>query len=344
MSKLGVLVVGPGWVAGEHINAFIKDPRTEIRSIVGRSSKSRDRAFEYLKNYKHKWSYSSYKDYGKELRREDIDLVSICSINKDHYTHALEAIDAGKHVLIEKPLCLHLDQLKSLRKKTAEKKVRTMVGHVARWYPAISNAYHNILKSGDLGEIYYGESDYWHEIFGDWKTKMDTSGSTLLMGGCHSVDLLRWFMGMDRKVIEVLAYANGPLRRSEDFDFPPNIAGLLKFEDGGIAKIGTSFEPAMPYVLHFQFMGTEGCIRNNQYFLTKWGDKKEIGFKTIEGKPADDPDVSHHPFPEEIQHFIDCVMKETETDISISKSYHTYELIFALDESARIGKPVRLPL
>ena len=99
MSELGVLVVGPGWVAGEHINAFIKDSRTEIRSIVGRSSKSQDRAVEYLKNYKHKWSYCSYKDYGKELRREDIDLVSICSINKDHYTHALEAIDAGKHVL-----------------------------------------------------------------------------------------------------------------------------------------------------------------------------------------------------------------------------------------------------
>ena len=91
MSKLGVLVVGPGWVAGEHINAFIKDPRTEIRSIVGRSSKSRDRAFEYLKNYKHKWSYSSYKDYGKELRREDIDLVSICSINKDHYTACIRS-------------------------------------------------------------------------------------------------------------------------------------------------------------------------------------------------------------------------------------------------------------
>ena len=74
------------------------------------------------------------------------------------------------------------------------------------------------------------------------------------MGGCHSVDLLRRFMGMDRRVKEVCAYANGPYRRRE-FEYVPNVSGIMKFEDGAIGKVGSSLETSMPYVLHFQFMG-----------------------------------------------------------------------------------------
>ena len=91
-------------------------------------------------------------------------------------------------------------------------------------------------------------------------------------------------------------------------------------------------------------MGTEGCIRNNRYFLTEWGDKKEVGFRNIDGKMPDDPNVAHHPFPDEIQYFLDCVKSGSEPDVSIPRSYHTYEIAFALDESAETGRTVALPL
>lgn len=337
---LGVLILGPGWVAGEHIKGYCQSSTTEIRSIVGTLPRDKEAAQKYMKDFNFQADYSD--NYEKELERDDIDIVSICVINSLHYQTALKAIQAGKHVLVEKPLCFTLDELKGLKQAVEAKKVITMVGHVARWYPAIANA-HKIVEEKKLGEIFYGESDYWHEVHGAWKAKTETSGSSLLMGGCHSVDLLRWFMGMDRRVVEVYACANGPYRR-KDFEFYPNISGMLKFEDGGIGKIGSSLETAMPYVLHYQFMGVEGCIRNNQYFLMSWGDKKEAGFKTIEGQMADDPDVAHHPFPEEVQYFIDCVKEDKEPDPSIPRSYHTYEIVFALTESARTGKPVKLPL
>lgn len=337
---LGVLLLGPGWVAGEHIKGYCQSPDTEIRSIVGMLPKDKEAGKNYMREYSFHADYS--KNYEKELERDDIDIVSICVINHLHYATALRAIQAGKHVLVEKPLCFTLDQLKELKETAEHEDVITMVGHVGRWYPSIANA-HKLVEQEKLGEIFYGESDYWHEVYGEWKTKTATSGSSLLMGGCHSVDLLRWFMGMQRRVVEVYACANGPYRR-KDFEFPPNISGILKFEDGGIGKIGSSLETSMPYVLHYQFMGTEGCIRNNKYFLTSWGDKKDVGFKTIEGQMADDPDVSHHPFPEEIQYFVNCVKDRREPDLSIPRSYHTYEIVTALTKSAENGKPVKLPL
>jgi len=340
MGKLGVLVLGPGWVAGEHIKGYCTSENTEIKSIVGMMPQDADAAKSYMDKFDFQADYS--EDFQKELERDDIDIVSICLINNLHYKYTLQAVKAGKHVLVEKPLCFTIEELKELKQAVEEAGVKSMVGHVARWYPAIANA-HKLVDENKLGTIFYGESDYWHEVHGDWKTKTATSGSSLLMGGCHSVDLLRWFMGMDREVVEVFAYSNGPYRR-KDFDFDPNISGMLKFKDGGVGKIGSSLETSMPYVLHYQFMGTDGCIRNSDYFLTSWGDKKDVGFKKLEGQAADDPDVSHHPFPEEVQYFIDCVVDNVEADLSIPNSYHTYEIVFAMTESAKTGKAVQLPL
>lgn len=340
MNKLGVLILGPGWVAGEHIKGYCKSDNAEIRSIVGTLPHDSDSAKDYMEKFDFEADYS--EDFDKELKRNDIDIVSICVINNLHYKYTLKAIAAGKHVLVEKPLCFTMDELKELRQAAEKAGVKTMVGHVARWYPAIVNA-HKLVEKNKLGKIFYGESDYWHEVHGEWKTKTETSGSSLLMGGCHSVDLLRWFMGMEREVVEVFAYSNGPYRR-KDFEFEPNISGMLKFKDGGVGKIGSSLETSMPYVLHYQFMGTDGCIRNSDYFLSSWGDKKDVGFKKIEGQAADDPDVSHHPFPEEVQYFIDCVVNNIEPALSISHSYHTYEIVFAMTESAKTGKAVALPL
>ncbi|MBD3289607.1 hypothetical protein GF337_12450 [candidate division KSB1 bacterium] len=339
MNKSGVMILGPGWVAGEHIKGYQQSEYTEVRSIVGIDQTSKKKAEEYIAEYRLDATYS--ENYEQELARGDIDIVSICLINNLHYQATLQALQARKHVLIEKPLCLSLEELKRLREEVKAAGIMTMIGHVARWYPAMVNA-HKLVDQNKLGHIFYGESDYWHEIAPGWKTKAETAGSSLLMGGCHSVDLLRWFMGMERRVREVYAYTTGPHRR-KDFEYPPAISGILKFEDGAIGRIGCCLESTMPYVFHYQFTGTGGTVRNNRFYLNQWeGDKRK--FKEIEGRTADDPDVTHHPFPQEIQYFIECIRQNTEPQLSILNSYHTYEIIFAMEESAKTEKPVSLPL
>jgi predicted dehydrogenase len=116
---------------------------------------------------------------------------------------------------------------------------------------------------------------------------------------------------------------------------------MLRFTNGSIGKIGCSLEPNMPYIFHLQVLGTLGAIRGPMiYSETLLGEKS---FMKVPGVYPDNPDVGHHPFDEEIDHFIDCIVNNGEPIISIPDAFKTHEIVFAAEYSARNGKPVRLP-
>ncbi len=336
--KLGVMVVGPGWVAGEHIKSFCANKNTEIRCIVGMVPEDKPRTDGYMQKYNFTCEYT--ENYEMALDRKDIDIVSICTINSMHAPQALAAIEAGKHTFVEKPLCLKFDELKKLRAATRRKGVTTQVGHVARFYAAPRGLF-NVIRSGGIGDVFYVESDYWHDIKGPWKVKAATAGSALLMGAVHSVDMIRWLLGEEHAVREVFAYSLKAQWR-KDFEYDPTICFIARFDNGAIGKVATSLECNMPYVFHLQACGTKGTIRNNGIFSEMFPGQK--AFMSIPADYPDDWNVAQHPFPTEINYFVDCILKREESHLSIPRAYATYELIFAAQRSARQGKPVKLPL
>ena len=338
MSKLGVMIVGPGWVAGQHIMSYVQNPATEIRVIVGVVPEDRKRAEGYMDQYDFQCDYT--EDFERALERSDVDIVAVCTINHLHYSQALAAIEAGKHTFVEKPLCFNLSELRALTEAVEKRAVTTHVGHVIRYYPAVVGL-HNYLTAGGIGEIFYCECDYWHEIVGEWKVTLETGGSALLMGGCHSVDMVRWLVGEHVEVEEVFAYSTRASRR-KDFEYDPNVYCMLRFENGVIGKVGTSLECNMPYVFHCQVNGTKGTIRNNGIFSEQFPGLDE--FVSLPSQYPDDWNVSHHPFPEEVADFVDCINRGTEPELSIPRAAKTYEVIFAAELSAREGRPIRLPL
>ena len=138
-------------------------------------------------------------------------VASVCTINHMHYANALAAVEAGLHVLCEKPLALSPEHVDRLVDAAARRGVFTHVGHVVRWYSAVAELKKKA-EAGLFGDFYYGEADYVHEYVGDWKTKAATGGSSWLMGGIHAVDLLLYFMGYDAPIAEVYG-AWQPARR-----------------------------------------------------------------------------------------------------------------------------------
>jgi predicted dehydrogenase len=338
MSELGVLVVGPGWVAGQHIMSYVRNPNTVIRTIVGMVPEDRSRAESYMNEYGFECAYTD--DYEAALKRGDIDIVAVCTINHLHYRQSLAAIEAGKHTFVEKPLCFTPAELQNLVTSAEKQGVQTHVGHVIRYYPAIVGL-KNFLDGGGIGEISYCECDYWHEIIGDWKTTLETGGSALLMGGCHSVDMVRWLVGEDVAVKEVFSYTTEPIRR-KDFEYDPNVFFLMKFENGVVGKVGTSLECNMPYVFHLQVNGSKGTIRNNGIFSDQFPELQS--FVSLPSQYPDDWNVSHHPFPDEVNDFVTCILKQREPELSIPRAAKTYEVIFAAERSAEEGRPVQLPL
>ncbi len=336
MSRLGVLLIGPGWVAGQHIVSYLRNPATEIRAVTGTVAQDKDRAEAYMESHGFECPYVD--DWESALRREDIDLVSICAANNQHYRMSLAALEAGKHVLVEKPLCLSSSELSTLVKAARDSGVRTHVGHVARYYPLLQRLW-TFVRKGGIGDVFYCESDYWHEIKGAWKTTTRTAGSSLLMGGCHSVDTVLWMVGDKRKVEEVFAYSAKPRSRM-DFEYDPTVSVLMKFDDGTIGRVSSSLECQMPYVFHLQVNGTAGTIRNNGIFSQHFKNPK--GFMRMHSDYPSDPDVRSHPFSLEIDDFVRCIVEERESQLSIRRAAPVYDVIFAAERSAREGTPVRL--
>ena len=165
MDKPGVLVVGPGWVAGQHLQAYLSNGQVEVKAIAGVLPEDKERANTYMDKMGFKCAY--FSDYETALSQPDIQIVSVCTINHLHYEQSLAALQAGKHVLAEKPLCFTAEEAQELAGEATTRNLYTHVGHVVRFYPAIQGLY-SLVRSGDLGEVFYCESGYWHEIIGEW--------------------------------------------------------------------------------------------------------------------------------------------------------------------------------
>jgi predicted dehydrogenase len=338
--NLGVAILGTGWVSGEHLRAFQANPHTEVRAIV-----SRDKARAAAKAGQHNLTGArAYDRLEEALADPTIQIVSICTPHHLHVAQGIAAAKAGKHLLLEKPVALDLRGLRELQAAVRAARVKTLVSFVLRWNPLFETI-RALLADGVVGRLFYAEVDYLHGIGPwyaqyAWNVKREVGGSSLLTGGCHAVDGLRWFVG--RRAVEVFAYANFSAQNPLRYEYEPNSVTLVKFEDGTLGKVASSVECAMPYVFNIELLGDQGSIRNNQVFSKRWVGQK--GWATIPTVLPDSGDVTHHPFQEEANHFVDCILHDRESHASLEDAALTHEICFASEMSSREGRPVSLPL
>ena len=338
--RMGVGIVGIGWVAGEHIKSFEKNPHTQVRGLTSRRRESAENQQRGLGA--HCRVYDSYEEM---LKADDIRIISICTPPPLHPEQTIKAAAAGKHILIEKPVALNHQDLLAMRDAVRKAQVRTLVSFVLRWNPLFETI-KALLAEKAIGEVFYGEVDYYHGIgpwYGQyqWNVKKEMAGSALLSAGCHAVDGLRWFMG--EEAVEVCAYSatspNNPLK----YEYPPNTVCIIKFAGGKIGKVAASIECRMPYVFNIHLLGDGGAIVNNKLHSLKLL-PGQTNFATIPTVLPDSGDVTHHPFDGEIDHFVECIVQNKESHANLEDTVKTHEICFAADISAREGRPVKLPL
>ncbi|OGF98517.1 MAG: hypothetical protein A3F83_03080 [Candidatus Glassbacteria bacterium RIFCSPLOWO2_12_FULL_58_11] len=335
--SLGVLIVAPGWVAGEHIRAFSANPRTHVAAIAAFTEGERLRAAEYCRKYGFECRVT--EDYTDALKMAEVQIVSVCSINCFHYPHALAALDATKHVLVEKPLGVTPEEVAGLCAAARKSELVTMAGHIVRYYPAIRSL-KGLIERGALGEPYHVESDYWHQLSGGWKTRRATAGGAMAMGGIHALDLVRHLIGEERKVESVSAIHSGPFRR-KDFDYPPNVSALIRFEGGATGRVGVSVEAEMPYVFHLQVNGTKGAIRQKGVYSPElYPGAKD--FVSLPESYPDDWNVAGHPFGAEIDDFVEAVCSGRPGQLDFAHARKTYDLLFAIERAAAQNSTVAL--
>lgn len=337
---LGAAILGTGDVSGEHIKAFQADPRTEVRAILSRDrAKAEAKALQYGLT-----GCRAYTGLDALLKSDDIHVVSICTPHHLHVEQGVACAQAGKHVIVEKPIALDLPGLRRLDAAVRESNVRSVVSFVLRWNPLFETI-KAILADGVVGDVFYGEVDYLHGItkkYGlyPWVSRRAFGGTALLTGGCHAVDGLRWFVG--KEAVEVFGYANFSKGNPLDYEYEPNSVTLIRFEDGTMGKVATSIEYVAPYTFAIVLMGNGGTIRDNRLFTKRW--PGQTGWAAIPTILPDSGAVTHHPFVPQIAHFMDCVLNGTESHCNVADAVKTHEICIAAELSKVEGKPVRLPL
>ena len=337
--KLGVAIHGVGNVAYAHAASWMKNPHVEIVSVSSRRKQSARQLVDKLAI-----GCAVRDDYDEVLRDERVDIVNISGPNHVHAEQGVAAAEAGKHLLMEKPMVLSMEENRALRDAVARAGVKSVVSFVLRWNPLFENL-KSLLAAGAIGELFYVEVDYWHGIsptwYGGWQWahKRETGGSTMLLGGCHAADALRWFTG--EEVAEVTAYSNN---QKGLFQYDANVVAVLKFHSGIIGKTSALFDGEMPYSFNIDLAGTEGTLRDNRI----WSKKLlpgQTGWTEMSTIMPDSGDVHHHPFDAEMNHLVDCIREDRESHCNIADAYHTHEICLAIDRSiAQGGRPVSLPL
>lgn len=337
--KLGIGVVGLGLVANEHIKGYISNPDCEIVAFFSRDEKRAKLKAEQL-GLSH---CRPYDDLDTMLKQDEIDLVSICTPNNLHVDQGIAVAQAGKHLVMEKPIALNMEGARALEKAVRKAGIKNVVCFVLHWYPRFLNQV-ALVKSGAIGDVFFADCEYLHghleryESQWRWIWKKSMGGSTLMQGGIHAVDAMRQFM--KAQAVEVTAYSHG---HTGKYEYNPTIIGIVKFADGALAKLTSSFETEMPYQLNLRLYGTNGTIQNDKLWSAvlcprqnNWASVPAIG--------ADSGDPSHHPFSPMVDHVVEAIRNDKPTFPDISDALKSHEIAFAADISASENAPVKLPL
>src|SRR5262245_27891727 len=341
MKELRIGIVGLGWVAGAHIDTFKSVKGARVAAVCSRTKHDpRDLEKRYGAALK------VYTDYDTMLRDPEIDIIDICTPHPLHPEQAIAAAAAGKHLIIEKPIALRYEDAVAVRKAIKKAGVQACVCFEWR-FCAQARMIRSLISQGLLGELHYGEVDYFHAIGPDvgqfsWNVKKEWGGSSLLTAGCHALDALLGFMG--EPVEEVTSY--GARTKNEKFapyEYSTSAVTILKFRNGKIGKVGSIIDCAQPYLFHVHLMGSEGTVLDNRIFSNKLDGMDRTQWGTIPTPQDDSDDIKEHPYLGQFQAFVESVNSKRPMPLTdFDTAFESHRAVFAADLSAARGKPVSL--
>ena len=326
---LKAAVIGLG-VGEQHIYGYEQENRCEVVSIC---DKNRKKLKEVSSRHPGK---KTFTDPDKILFDNSIDVVSIATYDDTHYELIEKAIRNGKHIFVEKPLCLTLKEyhlICNLLKEYPEIKVSSNL--ILRKSPRFIELKRKV-DQGMLGTPYYLEGDYdygrIHKILNGWRGEIDNY-SVVHGGAIHLIDLICWIL--KKKVIEVFAFGTNIATRNSQLGFNDTVSSLLKFEDGAIAKIGSNYSCVTPHFHRLSIYGTLGTFQQS-HAGTVYIDSRD---------PSIMPTIINDPYPgveksDLIPSFINSISKNSQCNVTKQEVCDVMAISLAVEKSIQNGSKV----
>jgi len=359
MKKLKTAVIGVGKVTHLHAKAFKNLERTEFVAVYSRD-------ISKAKNFADQYDLKPYSDIEEMIHDSKIDFVTICTPHPAHKNGVLQAINAGSHVLVEKPLASTLEDCDTMIEAAKKKNVLLGTIYQRRFYEPVLRV-KRAIDAGKIGkpilgtvtmlgwrdEDYY-KSDPWR---GKWK---EEGGGVLVNQAPHQLDLLQWYMGPIDELYGYWKNLNHPYIEVED-----SAIAVIKFKNGGIGSIvvSNSQNPALFGQVHVH--GQSGAsigvqtdsgamfiagmlgvaeppyndtwtVKGEESMLEKWKIEDADFFGKI------DPTYYFHE--RQFEDFVNAIAVRKKPLIDGEEGRKTVELFTAIYRSNRDKKPVKFPL
>ncbi|SDO37472.1 Predicted dehydrogenase [Paenibacillus sp. yr247] len=255
-------IIGCGSIAGVHAEAI---RGIEGTRIVGVASRSQERARAFGESIGCSWS----TDYRELLQNRDIDIICLTTGSGSHYAIGMDVLNAGKHLLVEKPIAMTSQEADALISLAAEKGLKLSVVSQSRFIPH-HQIVHDVVQSGKIGRLllievfrpFFRTQAYYDSA--DWRGTLAEDGGALMNQGIHSIDLLQWIAGKPKKVIGRIATMTHNME-AEDMGL-----AMLTMENEAFATImcSTSIRPGFTPSLNFY--GESGTIKIEGPKITHW--------------------------------------------------------------------------
>ena len=299
MGECAIAVVGTGYIGVEHIKAISGNRSARLHTICT-TPRSEGNAQSLKDAHGAERVTTRYEDV---LEDPGVHVVYLCTPNSQHVSQAVAALEARKHVFVEKPLAVTVEECQKIVDAARQSGTRVMVGHGAR-FGNLFTAVKKMVEDGLLGEACFVEGDYVHDLGPfldlpghDWWMDAEREGQLPIIGGaCHPLDLMRWIAG---EIVEVSAY--GANRNIPQAPWHDTIIAGVRFESGAVGKCLVSCGAKIPYAMNFSYYGTKGSVVNDRLFLDGIPNVEDFMQLPIPIRAED------HTCPQELDHFLGCI-------------------------------------
>ncbi|MDP9488262.1 MAG: Gfo/Idh/MocA family oxidoreductase [Actinomycetota bacterium] len=365
--EIGVGLVGYRFMGRAHSNAYRQvarffdvDPAPRMRVLCGRDEAAVREAANSL-------GWEGYEtDYARMLERDDIGLVDISSSGETHHEFALAALEAGKHVLCEKPLANTLSEAREMAEAARRAGTVNMVCHNYRRVPAVGLA-KKLIDEGRIGEIRHWRAVYLQDWLLDpmspltWRLRKETGGAGPLADlGSHLVDLVHFLVGPITEVVGTaetfvkerpLPASDGDRPKMGEVTVNEAAAFLARFEHGAMGTFEVSpLVPGRKARESFEINGSKGSVlfdleRMNELEVYFEDDPAEVsGFRRILVTEPEHPYVEgwwppghalgyEHTFVHTVKDLLDGIKAGKSPAPTFEDGYRTQAVIDAVERS-----------
>ena len=343
-NKVGIGIIGSQFISSIHVEALKIVEDAQIIAVMS-PTKGNAAAFASKHDIPH-----HFTDIDQLLKLDEIDMIVIGAPNHLHCEITLKAAQAGKHIVVEKPLCLNLTEADLMINACKEANVKLMYAEELCFTPKYVRL-KALLDEGALGyPILLKQSEKHDGPHADhfWDVERSGGGVTMDMG-CHGIQFFRW-LNPKAAITSVYAHMTTTVHADKTIG-DDNAIIILEFDNGVTALVENSWTKLGGMDDRAEIHGSEGVayadvLQGNsiQTYSTKGvGYAVEKAGNTIGWSYTMYEEIWNYGFPQEFAHFIDCVKNDKQPLVTGEDGRAVLEVIFAAYESAGSGKKVMLP-